>query len=89
MPEHFDDDLAELKHVELEIAYDTSNRQAEMGLRPLRQLLTGYSQEKLSLNLMMRGISSDVMQSVGIKERHLTRGDERKVTITAMLPMVL
>lgn len=89
VPEHFEDDLAELKRVELEIAYDTSNRQAEMGLRPLRQLLTGFTQEKVNADLMMRGISSDLLQSVGIKERHLTRGDERKVTITAMLPMVL
>ncbi len=89
VPEHFEDDLAELKRVELEIAYDTSNRQAEMGLRPLRQLLTGFTQEKLNADLIMRGISSDLLQSVGIKERHLTRGDERKVTITAMLPMVL
>ncbi len=89
VPEQFDADLAETKHVELEIAYDTSNRQAEMGLGPLRRLLASYVQEKTSLDLLMRGISPDLMQSIAIKERQLQRTDERKVTITAMLPMVL
>ena len=43
--DNFESNLAQLKRVELEIAYDTSNRQAEMGLRPLRTLLNGYVQE--------------------------------------------
>lgn len=89
VPAHFEEDLAALKKVELEIAYDTSNRSAEMGLSPLRKLLNGFVQEKTSLDLMMRGISTDLLQNVEIKEKHLTRADERKVTITAMLPMVL
>lgn len=89
VPAHFEEDAAQLKHVELEIAYDTSNRQAEMGLNPLRRLLNGYVQERNSMNLMMRGISTDVLQSVAVKERHISRPDERRVTITGMLPMVL
>ncbi len=89
VPAHFEEDLASLKKVELEIAYDTSNRSAEMGLSPLRKLLNGFVQEKTALDLMMRGISSDLLQNLEIKEKHLTRVDERKVTITGMLPTVL
>ncbi len=89
VPAHFEENLAQLKRVELEIAYDTSNRQAEMGLNPLRTLLNGYVQERSSLALMMRGVSSEVLQAVAVKERHISRPDERRVTITAMLPMVL
>lgn len=89
VPANFEEDLAQLKRVELEIAYDTSNRQAEMGLNPLRTLLNGYVQERSSLALMMRGVSSEVLQAVAVKERHISRPDERRVTITAMLPMVL
>lgn len=89
VPAHFEENLASLKKVELEIAYDTSNRSAEMGLSPLRKLLNGFVQEKAALDLMMRGVSPDLMQNVEIKEKHLTRADERKVTITGMLPMFL
>ncbi|MFA9273325.1 MAG: ABC transporter permease [Candidatus Aquirickettsiella gammari] len=89
VPAHFEEDLAQLKRVELEIAYDTSNRQAEMGLNPLRRLLNGYAQERSGLNLMMRGVSAEVLQAIAVKERHISRPDERRVTITGMLPMVL
>lgn len=87
--DNFENNLAQLKRVELEIAYDTSNRQAEMGLRPLRTLLNGYVQERSGLALMMRGVSAEVLQAVEVKERHISRPDERRVTITGMLPMVL
>ncbi|MBC3832850.1 ABC transporter permease [Undibacterium amnicola] len=89
VPENFEQDLSSAKRVELEIAYDTSNRQAEMGLGPLRQLLNGYVRERTGLDLMMRGISPDLLQSISVKERHISRPDERRVTITAMLPLVL
>jgi sodium transport system permease protein len=87
--ENFENTLAQAKRVELEIAYDTSNRQAEMGLGPLRRLLNGYVQERGGLDLMMRGMSPELLQMIAIKERHISRPDERKVTITGMLPMVL
>jgi sodium transport system permease protein len=89
VPAQFEADLVQGKKVSLEIAYDTSNRQSEMGLNPLRQLLSGYTQEKIALDLMMRGVSQEVLQLVTVKERHLSRPDERKVTVTGMLPMVL
>ncbi len=89
IPENFENSLAQAKRVELEIAYDTSNRQAEMGSGPLRRLLNGYVQERSGLDLMMRGISPDLLQTITVKERHISRPDERKVTITGMLPMVL
>lgn len=87
--ENFENTLAQAKRVELEIAYDTSNRQAEMGLGPLRRLLNGYVQERSGLDLMMRGVSPELLQMIAVKERHISRPDERKVTITGMLPMVL
>lgn len=87
--ENFENTMAQAKRVELEIAYDTSNRQAEMGLGPLRRLLNGYVQERSSLDLMMRGVSPELLQMITVKERHISRPDERKVTITGMLPMVL
>ncbi|MBY0573140.1 MAG: ABC transporter permease [Undibacterium sp.] len=89
IPKDFENDLAQAKKVDLEIAYDTSNRQAEMGVRPLRNLLNAFVQERAVADLSMRGVSPQLLQSVGIKERHISRPDERKVTITGMLPMFL
>lgn len=89
VPETFESDLAQGKTVDLEIAFDTSNRQAEMGLNPLRQLLRGFVQERSALALAMRGVSQDILQAINVKEKHISRPDERKVSITSMLPMVL
>ena len=89
VPAHFENLLAERKKIELEVAYDTSNRQAEMGLNPLHKLLDGFIQERASLDLMMRGVSPEMLQEVTVKERHISRPQERKVTITGMLPMIL
>lgn len=89
VPDHFDRDLAEGKKVALEIVYDTSNRQAEMSLPTLKRLMAGYKSEKSGLDLIMRGISPEILQLVDVKEKELSRPDERKVVFTAMLPMVL
>jgi sodium transport system permease protein len=89
VPDRFDADLAEGKKVAVEIAYDTSNRQAEMSLPPLKRLLAVYVSEKNSFDLMMRGVSPEILQLVEVKEKELSRPDERKVVFTGMLPMVL
>lgn len=73
----------------LEIVYDTSNRQAEIGAKLLQRLLDGYSREVISLRLQMRGISTGALQAVDIKERHLNRPEERKVVLTSFLPVLL
>ncbi|MFZ6814135.1 ABC transporter permease [Undibacterium sp. Rencai35W] len=89
IPAHFQEKLSAGEKVTLVIAYDTSNRQAEFGLRPLKRILDGYSQENASLSLMMRGVSPEILQLMEVKERHLQSADERKATITTMLPMMV
>ena len=73
----------------LEIVYDTSNRQAEIGAKLLQRLLNGYSQEVINLRLQMRGVSAGALQAVDIKERYLNRPEERKVVLTSFLPVLL
>ena len=89
VPENFEENLSQAKKVTLEIVFDTSNQQAEFGLRPLRKLLESYTQEAAVMGLMMRGVSPEILQLVDIKEHHLNRADERKVTVTGMLPFAL
>ena len=89
VPDQFETELAQGKKVSLEIVFDTSNTQAQFGVRPLKRLLDNYSQEGAILGLMMRGVAPETLQLIDVKERHLSRPEERKVTITAMLPIML
>lgn len=89
VPDQFEAELAQGKKVSLEIVFDTSNTQAQFGVRPLRRLLDNYSQEGAILDLTMRGVAPEILQLIDVKERHLSRPEERKVTITAMLPIML
>lgn len=89
IPDDFDEKLASGAKGTLEIAFDTSNRQAEFGVRPLRRLLDGYSQELATLGLAMRGVSLELLQRIDIRERHIKKPEERKATITTMLPMMV
>jgi sodium transport system permease protein len=89
VPKDFEDKLRHGEKARLEIVFDTANTQAQFGLRPLRKLLDGYQQEQATLALMMRGISPEVLQTIDVRERHLSRPEERKVTIAGMLPFML
>ena len=89
IPPNFESKLGRGEKVDLEIAYDTSNRNAEFGVRPLRRLLDSYTQELTLMNLTMRGISTELLQLVEIKERYLQKPEERKTSITEMLPMMV
>ena len=87
--EDFEANLSQAKKATLEIVFDPSNQQAEFGVRPLKKLLDSYVQETSVMSLLMRGVSSELLQLVNVKERHLNRPDERKVTVTGMLPFAL
>ena len=87
--DNFEVTLSQAKKVTLEIVFDTSNQQAEFGVRPLKKLLDSYVQETSVMGLTMRGVSTELLQLVNVKEHHLNRPDERKVTVTGMLPFAL
>jgi sodium transport system permease protein len=89
VPEHFSTELAQAKKVTLQIVFDTSNKQAELSLRPLKRLLDGYIQERAMTNLAMRGVAPEIFQLIEVRERYVGRSDERRVTVTSMLPFAL
>ena len=89
VPEHFEDELAQAKKVSLQIVFDTSNKQAEFGLRPLKRLLDGYTQESAMMALSMRGVSAEIFQLIEVREKYIGRSEERRVTVTSMLPFAL
>lgn len=89
VPQDFSSKMAAGEKLTLEVAYDPSNRPAEFGLRPLKRLLDAYVQETALMALSMRGVSPELLQTLEIKERYLQRPEERKATITTMLPMMM
>lgn len=89
VPDRFEEQLSQAKKVSLAIVYDTSNTQAQFGLRPLKKLLEGYTQESATLGLMMRGVSPEIFQLIEVREHHLNGPEQRKVNFTSMLPFVL
>jgi len=89
VPKDFEEKLSSMEHIVLQTAYDTSNQQQEFGLRPLNRLLAAFSQEVGITDLAMRGVSSEVLQQIEVKERYANRPDERKATLTSMLPMAI
>lgn len=89
VPEDAAERFAHGEKITLQIAYDTANRSAEFGLRPLRRLLDGFAQETVLADLTMRGISSDLLQRVEVKEVYLRAAEERRATVTEMLPMMV
>jgi sodium transport system permease protein len=89
VPQDFEKKLMTGNKAILEVAYDSNNRQAEFGLRPLKRLLEAFTQETTLMGLTMRGISTELLQRIEVRERRLQKPEERKASITEMLPMMV
>lgn len=89
VPQDFEKKLMTGDKAILEVAYDSNNRQAEFGLRPLKRLLEAYTQETTLMGLTMRGISTELLQRIEVRERRLQKPEERKASVTEMLPMMV
>lgn len=89
VPQDFEKKLMTGDKAILEVAYDSNNRQAEFGLRPLKRLLEAFTQETTLMGLTMRGISTELLQRIEVRERRLQKLEERKASITEMLPMMV
>jgi len=85
----FQNKLYSGEKVRLEIAYDSANRQAEFAVRPLKRLLEAYSNEKIMMDLAMRGIAGDMFQAIEVREKQLQKPEERKATLTSVLPVMV
>ncbi|MEB0233418.1 hypothetical protein QN353_21595, partial [Undibacterium sp. 10I3] len=78
IPADFSKKLAAGEKVSLEIAYDSGNRPAQFGVRALRRLLTAYAQETTLRLLSLRGVSTELLQMVEIRERNVQAAESRK-----------
>ena len=89
VPADFSAQRALGRRASVEIVYDSANRTAELAVGPLRRLLAGYAQEEVLTSLSMRGIAADLLQPLEVHEHFLQTRSERKLSFTAILPMLI
>lgn len=85
--EHFEAELARGDKPNVEVATDSSNTRASVGSGALAGLVRGFSMERANLGLMLRGVSSELVQPVELTERDLASQGARATRITSIIPM--
>jgi sodium transport system permease protein len=70
----------------LEVVSDSGNRQADGSTARIERLLGGYGRERATLNLALRGVSPDVVDTVKVEEVDLASTQTRATQLTGMLP---
>lgn len=70
----------------VEIVSDSANQRAQVSAGRIAQLLAGFSRERATLNLAMRGIAPVLLEPVQLEQRDLAGTQSRATRITGMLP---
>lgn len=70
----------------VEFVNDSANKQSVAAVPRVLQLLNGFSQERASLSLAVRGVSRALLEPVRVEERDLASTQTRAVRITGILP---
>jgi sodium transport system permease protein len=70
----------------VEIVADSANQRSLASSGRTARLLGGFSRERATLNLAMRGVSPDVLEPVQVEERDLASTQTRATQLTGMLP---
>ena len=73
----------------VELVSDSANQRAGSGMPALQRLLAGFNRETASLNLALRGISTELLQPVAVEERDLASVQARASRITSIIPMFI
>ena len=85
----FERELLEGDQPSVDLVSNSANQRASAGLPALQRLMAGFNQERASLNLALRGISTDLLQPVTVEERDLASAQARAARITGIIPMFI
>ena len=85
----FEKQLLEGDQPTVEVVSDSANQRAQVAVGSIQRLLRGFNQERAGLNLALRGISPQLLQSVDIEERDLASAQARATRITSIVPMFI
>ncbi len=86
VPQDFEAALRRGDLPQLLLVSDSANKRAEAGAGRLQRLVAGFSRERATLALALRGVSAEVLESVRVNERDLANPQTRGTQITGMLP---
>jgi sodium transport system permease protein len=86
IPEDFEDSVLRGEAPVVEVVSDSANKQAEGGSHRIQRLLSGFSRERATLNLAVRGVSAELLEPMQVEERDLASTQTRATQITGMLP---
>ena len=69
-----------------EIVSDSANQRSQASAARVARLLEGFSRERATLILVLRGVSPDALEPIRLVERDLASTQTRATQITGMLP---
>ena len=70
----------------VEIVADSANQRSQSGARRIERLLEGFSRERSTIGLALRGVSLELLQPIEIESRDLANAQSRATQFTGMLP---
>ncbi len=70
----------------VEVVSDSANQRSQASAGRIERLITGFSRERATLTLALRGVSPDALDPVRVEERDLASTQTRATQITGMLP---
>ncbi len=73
----------------LALVSDSANKQAEAGAGRIQRLLAGYSRERATLSLALRGVSPELLEPLRVEEQDLASTQTRATQLTGMLPFFM
>jgi sodium transport system permease protein len=86
VPPDFEAALARGDAPIVEIVSDSANQRSQASAGRVARLLAGFSRERATLTLALRGVSPDAVEPVRVEERDLASTQTRATQITGMLP---
>ena len=70
----------------VEVVSDSANQRSQASAGRMTRLLAGFSRERATLTLALRGVSPDALEPVRVEDRDLASTQTRATQITGMLP---
>ena len=70
----------------VELVSDSANQRSQSSARRIERLLDGFSRERSTINLALRGVSLELLAPLQVESRDLANAQSRGTQFTGMLP---
>lgn len=87
VPSDFESALSQGDIPELLLISDSGNKQSQSAVRPVAELVRGFSQERIALGLALRGVGGELLQPLKLQEFDLASQQGRAAQFTGMLAL--